>query len=181
VTFLLVEPPITSRAGGGNQDSQTKKTSAVAAALKSFPIISPAFSCMVPGYLSGKPASAPTLHPPIARQSSTLVSRASLPLDPGSHSLILSVCMSIVGSGGVEHGHHCMIQKGKGGAEIIHTLRTELLRRRFTMRIFPPLDLTAPPVATVLLVACVLIVPCSCRAPLWARSTSTCRSTYSPS
>jgi hypothetical protein len=27
--------------------------------------------------------------------------------------------MSIVGSGGVGHGRHCRIQKGRGGAEII--------------------------------------------------------------
>jgi hypothetical protein len=44
--------------------------------------------CVVPGYLSGESASGRTLHSPIARPSSTLVSSASLRASLGSHSFI---------------------------------------------------------------------------------------------
>jgi hypothetical protein len=36
-----------------------------------------------------------------------------------ARTLLYKVCMSIVGSGGVGHGHHCRIQKGRGDTDII--------------------------------------------------------------
>jgi hypothetical protein len=69
----------------------------------------------------GKSTSGRTLRPPVARPSSTLVSRASLCPYPSSHSLILG---AYVDSGwltgcGVGHDHHSRIQKGRGGTDII--------------------------------------------------------------
>jgi hypothetical protein len=53
--------------------------------------VSPVFSSLGHGAMSGKSAIGRTLLPLIARPSSTLVSSASLRDDPGSHSLILGV------------------------------------------------------------------------------------------
>jgi hypothetical protein len=64
-----------------------------------------------------------------------------------------------VGGNGVGRSHHCRIQKGREGADIIQTLRTEFFRRWFYRGLTPPLDIAAPPVATVLLAPGVVLPP----------------------
>jgi hypothetical protein len=76
---------------GGTKTTTQKRLALMPPRRKVFPTISPAFFVLIPGYLSGKLANGRTLHPPIARPSSTLVSSASLRAEPGSHSLIVDV------------------------------------------------------------------------------------------
>jgi hypothetical protein len=78
------------RAGGRDQDYHTEKASAPAPAMKSFPGHFLGFLTST-RVLSGKPAGGRSLHPPIARRSSTLVSSASLRAYTCSQSLILGV------------------------------------------------------------------------------------------
>jgi hypothetical protein len=64
-----------------------------------------------------------------------------------------------VGSGRVGRSHHSRIQKGRGGAEIIPTLRKEFFPAAVNRRLTPPLDRVAPPVAAVLLADGVVLPP----------------------
>jgi hypothetical protein len=100
-----------------NQDCHTEIPSALDAALKSFPAISPVFRYGT-RVLVWKTSKRPYPPPTDCASVEHLCFESEPPRRPGL-ALYTIRRMSIVGSGGVGRNHNCRIQKGRGGTDII--------------------------------------------------------------
>jgi hypothetical protein len=120
----LSRSPVTSRAGGGDRDTQAKgKAGAPASAPRFLPLISPGFLCLVPGYMSSSPTCARTLPPLITRPPSSHFSSVGLRAHPGPHSMYMGMSS---GSGCRKGGgacHRSRILRAVAACKLIKALR----------------------------------------------------------